>query len=123
MVYTEHISQVSKMDGLEVVPGFQMASMKSYSGLQVVPEMEKEVKPTRGGLHYVEGNHIPKDEPDYVPLENDHQVDPPQGRDRKRICGVGSTIFWLLLVIAILVVVIAGVGGGVGGYFLNKNSR
>jgi hypothetical protein len=115
MLYTEHISQLSKMDGLEVVPGFEMASVKSYSGLQVVPETEKEVKPTRGGLHYVE--------PDYVPLENKDKVDPPQGRDRKRICGVRSTIFWLLLVIAILVVVIAGVGGGVGGYFLNKNSR
>lgn len=41
MLYTEYISQLSKMDGLEVVPGFQMVSMKSYSGLQVVPETEK----------------------------------------------------------------------------------
>lgn len=41
MLYTEHVSQLSKMDGLEVVPGFEMASVKSYIGLQVVPETEK----------------------------------------------------------------------------------
>ncbi|KAJ6063829.1 hypothetical protein N7499_012509 [Penicillium canescens] len=112
------------MDGLEVVPGSEMASVKSYSGPQVVPETEKEVKPTRGGLHYVEPNYIPQVKPDYVPpLEKNNKVGPPQGRDHKRICGVRSTIFWLLLVIAILVVIIAGVGGGIGGYFLNKNSR
>jgi len=43
------------------------------------------------------------------------------GRKGKRTCGLSPMVFWLLVVIAVLVVA-GAVGGGVGGSMASKNA-
>lgn len=41
---------------------------------------------------------------------------------QKRICGMTSTVFWLVLIIVILIIG-GAIGGGVGGSLASKNSN
>ncbi|KAJ6178607.1 hypothetical protein N7519_009068 [Penicillium mononematosum] len=115
------------MDGLEVVPEQQKAGKyesglevapeqhKYDSGLEVAPHMEKEVRRDTAGLHYVSGPTSAS--PGIV------EDGPPETKSpRKRICGLSSTVFWVLVVVGAIVVIGAAVGGGVGSTVSKKTT-
>ncbi|CAG8910089.1 unnamed protein product [Penicillium egyptiacum] len=104
------------MDGLEVAPEQRKAG-KYDSGLEVVPHMEKEVRRDTAGLHYVSGPTSAN--PGII---EDGSPEPKSPKERKRICGVTSTIFWLLVVGIAIVVIGGAVGGGVGGSMANRKT-
>ncbi|KAJ5830741.1 uncharacterized protein N7525_008994 [Penicillium rubens] len=115
------------MDGLEVVPeqhkagkydsGLEVApeQYKYDSGLEVVPHTEKEVQRDTAGLHYVSG---PTGANPGIIEDGSAETKPP----RKRICGLSSTVFWVLIVIVAIVVTGAAVGGGVGSTVSKKTT-
>jgi hypothetical protein len=115
------------MDGLEVVPeqhkagkydsGLEVApeQYKYDSGLEVAPHMEKEVQRDTAGLHYVSG---PTGANPGIIEDGSAETKPP----RKRICGLSSTVFWVLIVIVAIVVTGAAVGGGVGSTVSKKTT-
>jgi len=55
-----------------------------------------------------------------VPQEEQQQ--PLEKRRPRRICGLVSWLFWLLIAIVAIVVIAAAVGGGVGGSMASKDS-
>jgi hypothetical protein len=107
------------MDGLEVVPEQHKAGKydsglevvpdqyKYDNGLEVAPHMEKEVRRDTAGLHYVSGPTSANP----IKIEDGS---PETKSPRKRICGLSSTVFWVLVVVISIVVIGAAVGGGVG---------
>jgi hypothetical protein len=115
------------MDGLEVVPeqhkagkydsGLEVApeQYKYDSGLEVAPHTEKEVQRDTAGLHYVSG---PTGANPGIIEDGSAVTKPP----RKRICGLSSTVFWVLIVIVAIVVTGAAVGGGVGSTVSKKTT-
>ncbi|KAJ5192729.1 hypothetical protein N7449_008871 [Penicillium cf. viridicatum] len=104
------------MDGLEVAPEQHREAGRYDNGPEVVPDTEKEARRDTGGLHYVSG---PTSASPGILEDGSLKTKPP--KERKRICGVTSTVFWLLVVIAILVIG-GAVGGGVGGSLANKKT-
>ncbi|OQE83306.1 hypothetical protein PENNAL_c0033G04990 [Penicillium nalgiovense] len=116
------------MDGPEVVPeqhkagkyesGLEVApeQYKYDSGLEVVPHMEKEVRRDTAGLHYVSGPTSAN--PDTTEDGSPETKSP----ERKRICGLTSTVFWVLMGVIAIVVIGAAVGGGVGATVSKKTT-
>lgn len=104
--------------GLELVSDLQRWP-KGYDGLEVRVEQGKEVPITRGGLCPVSVPEMP-----WPSIPDDGLVKADGPKDAKRICGMRPIVFWPLLVVAILIVVIAAVGGGIGGsYLANRGKR
>ncbi|CAI7606371.1 unnamed protein product [Penicillium glandicola] len=101
------------MDGIEVAPEQYGRSRRYGNGPEVVPHTEKEVRTDTEGLHYVSGPHPGT-------LE-DGSLEKSPLKERKRICGLASTVFWLL-VILVIVVIGGAVGGGVGGTLANRKT-
>lgn len=92
---------------------------KGYDGLEVRVEQGKEVPITRGGLCPVSGPERP-----WPSIPDDDLVKADGPKEAKRVCGMRPIVFWPLLVIAILIVVLAAVGGGIGGsYLANRGKR
>jgi hypothetical protein len=104
------------MDGLEVAPEQYRRTPKYASGLEVAFYAEKEVPTNTGDLYYVSGPT--RASPGTL---EDGSPDMKSPKEPKRVCGVAPKIFWLLVVIAILVIG-GAVGGGVGGSLANKNT-
>lgn len=97
------------MDGLEVMHPQQRAQVDD-PGIQVAPYSEKQVRQNYDPI-YVSGPDRPNGEE-----EEDLK------RPNKAICGLKPTVFWTLLVIALLVVIGAAVGGGIGGTLANRHA-
>ncbi|OOQ86674.1 hypothetical protein PEBR_20743 [Penicillium brasilianum] len=97
------------MDGIEVVHSHHRPVIDGQ-GIEVVPDSEKEVSQNNDPI-YVSGPNRPGDSAEYD-LKNPN----------KTICGLKPTVFWTLLAIALLVVIGAAVGGGVGGTLANRHT-
>jgi hypothetical protein len=97
------------MDGIEVVHSHHRPVIDGQ-GIEVAPDSEKEVRQNNDSI-YVSGPHRPGDS-----AEDDLK------NPNKTICGLKPTLFWTLLAIALLVVIGAAVGGGVGGTLANRHT-
>lgn len=97
------------MGGIEVVHP-QSRTRGDDPGIQVVPDSEKEVS-LIGDPIYVSGPGRPNG------VGEDGLKSP-----SRTICGLKPTLFWTLFAIALLVVIGAAVGGGVGGTRANRQT-
>lgn len=88
----------------------QQRPARDDPGIEVAPDSEKEVSQNNDPI-YVSGPNRPGD------FGEDDLKDP-----NKTTCGLKPTVFWTLLVIALLVVIGAAVGGGVGGTLANRHT-
>jgi hypothetical protein len=104
------------MDGLEVAPEQYRRTPRYEDGPQVAPGTEKEVPVGTGNVYYVSG-------PTPANLGTLEDGSPKSNfpKEPKRICGIASTVFWLLVIIAVLVIG-GAIGGGVGGSLANRKT-
>jgi hypothetical protein len=104
------------MDGLEVAPEQYRGARRYTSGPQVAPDTEKEVTKDTGYLYYVSGPE--RTNPGSL---EDGSLKIKAPKEPKKICGVASKTFWLLVVVALLVIG-GAISGGVGGWLANKKT-
>lgn len=97
------------MDGIQVVHPQQRAG-RDDPGIEVVPDSEKEVSHNSDPI-YLSGPH-----------RSDGSAEDELKNPNKTICGLKRTVFWTLFAIALLVVIGAAVGGGVGGSLANRHA-
>jgi hypothetical protein len=96
------------MDGIQAVHPQQRAG-RDDPGIEVVPDSEKEVSHNSDPI-YLAGPH-----------RSDGSTEDELKNPNRTICGLKRTVFWTLLAIALLVVIGAAVGGGVGGSLANRH--
>ncbi|KAJ5096893.1 hypothetical protein N7456_007614 [Penicillium angulare] len=98
------------MDGLQLGNSQGKLQRNDDPGIEVVFYSDKEVSYNDQHPIYVSGPHkgniITEDEP----------------RSPKTICGLKPMVFWILLAIALLTIIGAAVGGGVGGTLANRHT-